>query len=203
MKFAEINKKFTEAVAEYIMNGWTINAGTMCGHQTNEISKVDVTNGKEIVRILIENFHTKEIEGVRGYWSGISLIVGKVTDNCKINSQDTWSTPWNNHLEIISKEDFYQIGDRRDSEWYGTFAEAREAKIKYINRMQNNRDYEEIILDNSAKKIVLSFLKRQPKCKTVKVSDIDSVRKVVRYTIDGKIEVTYRVFAKGNTYYLH
>ena len=52
------------------------------------------------------------------------------------------------------------------------------------------------------KKIVLSFIKRQPKCKSIKLSDIQSVYKSkIEYT-PKDISVGYYVNARNSTYRL-
>ena len=53
MTFAEINRKYTEIISAYLANGYVINAGTMGGSQ-GEITKVDLTNGQHILRVLIK-----------------------------------------------------------------------------------------------------------------------------------------------------
>lgn len=92
MKFIDINRKFTAAVSSYIEQGYSINAGTMGGSQ-GEIANIDLTNGTEIIRVLLtsfNNFHGTE---------GVELIVGRVKDDIKPNQEDRWSTVWNERLE--------------------------------------------------------------------------------------------------------
>ena len=55
MKFADINKRYTEIVNEYIAKGYTINTATMSGSQ-GEIAKIDFTDGTEIIRIRVASF---------------------------------------------------------------------------------------------------------------------------------------------------
>ena len=81
MKYAEINKIFTNKVNEYLANGYTINSATMSGSQ-GEVAKIDLTNGNEIIRIMIdecwENHHA---------YNGYEIIVGRtVNAKDKINS---------------------------------------------------------------------------------------------------------------------
>ena len=69
MKKHEIEAIFTAKVQEYIAKGYTISTTTMSGHQ-GEIAKIDVTNGEELIRILLEGMHEwnhedrREIEAV-------------------------------------------------------------------------------------------------------------------------------------------
>lgn len=52
MKYIDINQKFTAKVAEYIAKGYTINTATMSGSQ-GEVAHVDLTDGKQVVRVLL------------------------------------------------------------------------------------------------------------------------------------------------------
>lgn len=119
MKYADINKRFTETVAEYMAKGYTINTATMGGSQ-GETAKIDLTNGTEIIRIRVESFY----EIVDDYCNieGDEIIVGKVMDDVKPNDNIYGRTVWNNRLEIISRERFYIID--KEGDFYGTKEEA-------------------------------------------------------------------------------
>lgn len=60
MKYIDINKRFTEIVSEYIAAGYTLNTASMNGSE-GEISKVDLTDGKEILRVLVRRFDDREM----------------------------------------------------------------------------------------------------------------------------------------------
>lgn len=138
MKYANINKRFTEIVAEYIGKGYTINTSTIYGSQ-GEIAKIDLTDGKEIIRIMIKTFHDWDVD-----LEGVEIIIGKNTDNVKPNRNDTWDTVWNDHLEIIHQERFYKIG--RHGDYYGTKEEAERASNirteRCIDRYSSKEEYE-------------------------------------------------------------
>lgn len=113
MKFSHINRKFTEIVTGYISKGYTINTATMNGSQ-GEIAAIDLTNGTEIIRVLltaIDDYYDTE---------GVELIVGRVKDDIKPNQEDRWSTVWNSHLDCISSEKFYRLSKRVQDGFYGT-----------------------------------------------------------------------------------
>ena len=65
MKYADINCRFTEIVAEWLAKGYSINTASMSGSQ-GETAKIDLTDGKEIVRILVDRFsdYAANVEGV-------------------------------------------------------------------------------------------------------------------------------------------
>ena len=124
MTRAEINTAFTSKVAEYLAKGYTFNTNTMNGSQ-GEITKVDLTDGTEIVRVLLDSLSDYDT------WDGgLEIIVGRVTDT-KIHPHEVGgvsSTIWNNRLEILETERFYKLGsDRRNGIFYGTKAEAEKA----------------------------------------------------------------------------
>lgn len=141
MKYANINKRFSEIVAEYMSKGYTINTASMGGSQ-GEIANVDLTNGTEIVRVLVDSFSEYNGHSLHG----VEITVGKVTDNVEPNRPDTFmNIVWNQHLEIISTERFYNIGDYRCDN-FGTkeqaekaaeiseerFARRRAAKVEFV-----------------------------------------------------------------------
>lgn len=206
MKFESINKKFTEVVAEWMAKGYYINTATMSGSQ-GETGKVDLTDGKEIIRILLDDFHDWDRESGHRNYEGLQLIVGRVTDKVQPNIPDRFgNTVWNNNLEILSCEKFYQIGryNRNGQKWYGSKDEATAQQDKNWERYDSRREDERKELDDRAKAIVLPFVKRQPKCKGVKLADITAVRKVTnRSRFNNTVSVRYEVEAKGKTYKLN
>ena len=124
MTFKDINARFTEIVAEYISRGWRMNAGTMSGSQ-GEIAHIDLTDGASIIRVVVESFTDYENQT-----EGVEIKVGRSTDKVKADGQRDLATIWNNRLEIICAEKFYQIGrERRDgSKFYGSKEEAEKIK---------------------------------------------------------------------------
>ena len=79
------------------------------------------------------------------------------------------------------------------------FAEIHKKRRKRISKYTD--DYITYIFHDEAKKIILPFVKRQPKCKSAKLSDIEEVKKTVsknKYT--NKYETKYYVTVKNKTY---
>ena len=94
--YADINQEFSDAVAEYMSKGYSINTGTMDGSQ-GEVAHIDLTNGEEIIRVLLTyNF-------IPWPEKEYTIIVGRVlsvtTPNLRTHDAETI---WNNELEIIS-----------------------------------------------------------------------------------------------------
>ena len=130
MKYAEINNLFTQTVAEYLGKGYTINTASMGGSQ-GEVAKVDLTNGKEIVRVMLNTFFNHG-----DLWlEGIELAVGRCTDSTVPNSSNDYNTFWSSNSEIIYSEKFFEIGSKHSCEkFYGTEEEATNAKEIYFQR---------------------------------------------------------------------
>lgn len=130
MKYADINRRYTEIVAEYISKGYAINTATMSGSQ-GEVAKVDLTNGKEIVRVMLNTFFNHG-----DLWlEGIELAVGRCTDSTVPNSSNDYNTFWSSNSEIIFSEKFFEIGSKHSREkFYGTEEEAANAREIYFQR---------------------------------------------------------------------
>ena len=125
MKFIDINREFTAAANSYMAQGYYINAGTMGGSQ-GEVAHIDLTNGTEIIRVLLTTFNN--YLGTEG----VELIVGRVKDDIKPNQEDRWSTVWNERLEVISSKKFYRLNNRAQDGFYGTEEEANAAEEKRL-----------------------------------------------------------------------
>jgi len=213
MKFESINRKFTETVAEWMAKGWYINTASMRGSQ-GEIGKVDLTDGTEVIRVLLDNFREWgiRIEDKRYEFEGVKIVVGKVTDGTIPNRSDDWNTVWNEHLEIITKERFYEIGDSRRNKWYGTREESIAQQDKAWGRY-TRRQIENVIIigarnpvDNKkVAEIAKAYVKRQPRCRSTKRRDIKAVKKTIDTNrFDRTVTVRYTIETiKGNTYRLH
>ena len=132
MKFIDINRKFTAAVSSYMAQGYYINAGTMGGSQ-GEVAHIDLTNGTEIIRVLLTTFNN--YLGTEG----VELIVGRVKDDIKPNQEDRWNTVWNERLEVISSKKFYRLNNRAQDGFYGTEEEANAAEEKRFDRYKSRR----------------------------------------------------------------
>ena len=193
-KRKDIEQMFTDTVSEYIKNGYRFYYSSMGGSQ-GEIAKVDLTNGKEVIRILLSHEH-------EDFWFDyIALIVGRNTDRLYGQFHDII---WNNNLEIISEVKFYEIGNNRNYNCFGTKQEAIDAHKKHMERLHSRKFDDDITTFNfpdKAKEIVLPFVKRQYKCKSITLKQIEEVKKIVRYSYsNNKKEVHYYVTAKGKTY---
>lgn len=195
MKFNEISKRYTEIVMSYLNSGYYFNTTTMGGTQ-GEMAHTDLIDGETIIRVFMGDFKSWRLEK-----EGVEIVVGKCTDEVvKPNNRVGKTTIWNNALEVISTEKFYQIGrvNRSGEGFYGTDEEATRATKKRYERYETKRTCNFQELSGKAKEIVFSYIKRQPKCKTVKLSDIEKVYRITEHNSSKD----YYVVAKGKCYRL-
>ena len=183
MTYKDINNRFTEIVAEYIAKGYTFNTSSMGGQ--GEIANIDLTNGKEIIRVVVSSFNNWR-ENVEG----IEISIGKSTDNVHPHSGQLHETVWNSHLEIIHTEYFYKIS--RYSDFYGTREEAEAARnvrhTRYALREFSRTEYKP---SDKAKAIAERIVRN--KFGYIRVNPAE-----VKKGSDG-----YCVVYRGKVYYLH
>lgn len=186
----EINALFTQKVMEYINKGYIIHTDTMNGSQ-GEQAKVDLHKGQEVIRILL---HTK-YSGIDG--DKLILTIGRNTNKLYNRTTDII---WNNDLEIIEEYEFFKLSN----DFYVSPKEYPNIREKQKKRLNNKSVYQFTEFPEEAKKIVLSFIQRQPKCKSVKLKDIERVYRVVdkRWQND-EIFSHYLVKVRGNCYQLN
>ena len=111
MKYIDINRKYTEIVANYLMSGYTVNTSTMSGSQ-GEKARIDLTNGTEIIRILVQDNMGRDFSRFT------EIVIGKCTDeNINPNSSNGYGTIWNNQLEVISTFRFRKFDEDKNGEW--------------------------------------------------------------------------------------
>ena len=159
----DINRAFTEKVAELLSRGYQIYPGTMNGSQ-GEIAHVDLYKDDEIIRVLLDRTigRGEKPDGVR-------LIVGRNTDRIRMNCFDTLgNTIWNNRLEILSEIEFCQIGENyyTDAETGRAIQKKRDARRR-ARRESIRRD-----LPDAFKYAALKYVQRQPRMKSCKLAVI-------------------------------
>ena len=191
----DINRAFTEKVAELLCRGYQIYPGTMGGSQ-GEIAHVDLCKGEEIIRVLLDRFC-----GYCEMPDGFQLIVGRNTDPIRKNCFDTLgNTIWNNHLEILSEIEFCQIGEN-----FYTDAETGKAiQEKRRTRWEARHESVRRNLPDAFKCAALKYVQRQPRMKSCKLSDVTRVTRVNRSSW-GKVTPElygYEIEARGKTFRL-
>ena len=175
MKKAELNKIFTAKVNELLAQGYIFYTQTMAGHQ-GEIAKVDLTNGEEVIRVVMENGPTWDKEKNLFLNDNITITVGRAT---KVTPGTFSSTIWNNDLEVIDQEIFYQAGYHSD--YLITKEEAIENAKKHKERLMKAAQPKETeeITDKDTIKVLLPYINKLEGCKSVKARHITGIEKQV------------------------
>lgn len=180
LTMADINRDFTATVKQYLDKGYTFRISGMGGSQ-GEVAKVDLTNGAEVIRVLLDRECERSIDS-------LSLIVGRVTDN--ISERHTLI--WNSHLEVISKRRFFVV-DRDNGCFTLSYDEICKIREKRLVRYDNDRYKEYPFPDQTrAKAIVLPFVRRHKGLARASIKQIDSVY----YAVCGG-DKSYYVRVKG------
>lgn len=187
----DINRIFTEQVSALLAQGYQINLDTMRGSQ-GEIGKVDLRKGDEILRVLLYS-EASYGESYDGYFI---IIVGR-------NADRLWhgwdNTIWNSHLEVISEIKLAKITN-------DYFVTVEEGKVATDRRYEHrNRKYSvpsRVPLGDAFKSPALRWLRKQPRMKSCKLEDIESV---TRLNTNEWCETTpklygYEIKARGRTF---
>lgn len=189
MKYADINKRYTEIVAEYIAKGYTINTASMSGSQ-GERAHVDLTDGKEIIRVVLVGFHIWKGCDLEGF----KIIAGRCTDSVKPNDHRDWNaTIWNDNLNVHHMEIFYAIGRTNNAaDYYGTIEEAEQAYKIRLERYTRRNTVTRYTPNAKAMEIAVRIVRDKLGYKRINAADV----KLDKYK--GKYAVSYR----GKTYTL-
>ena len=129
MKKQDIRNAYTQKVTELLNQGYTIFPDTMNGSQ-GEIAHIDLTNGSEIIRVLLERglCWSHISDGFHG--DVITLTIGRAAADTWVG--DRWDgTIWNNRLEPSFQIKWAEVNGNREG-WYTSLDEA--ACIGHIQR---------------------------------------------------------------------
>ena len=204
MKTQDIRRIYTQKVTELLAQGYTIYPDTMNGGQ-GEIAHIDLTDGKEILRVLLEKAHAcpERYDDEDAYWGDvIRLTVGRAAPDTRIGSN--WDgTIWNNRLEPIFQIEWADItGYRRNGDWYTDLEEGLRIQKLQRARSRNHRgsqNYTSTELGDAYKSAALRWVQKQPRMKTCQLADITKMVRTTRR--DGT--VCYEITAKGKNFSLH
>lgn len=174
MKKAELNNIFTAKVTEYLAKGYTIYTDSMAGHQ-GETAKVDLTNGEEVIRILLEDGPVWDKVTGTHYNRVYSVKVGRATEVQEgIGGKDIW----NDKLEILDQEDYY-LPSWKDTDHLVSKEEAaanwkkRRERARAHSSCQDDKE----ITDKAHIKALVPYINKLDGCKSVKARHITKVEK--------------------------
>ena len=195
MKKQDIRNAYTQKVTELLNQGYTIFPDTMSGHQ-GEIAHIDLSNGSEIIRVLLTREHRWERS--EGGYSGdtICLTVGKAAPDTRVF--DNWDgLVWNNRLEPSFQIEWAWIGGNRKHDWYTDMEEGKRISHLQWERYKAQQTDRTEELGEAFKSAALKWLRKQPRMKTCKIEDIEKMLRV-RGEIGGKRH--FEIIAKGKRY---
>ena len=122
MKKQDIRNAYTAKVKELLNQGYTIYPDSMGGSQ-GEIAHIDLTDGKDIYRVLLNRDHRWERDEDGYIGDTITLTVGKAAPDTRIFGN--WDDlVWNNRLEPCFQIEWAVLGKGRDP-WYTGLEEGR------------------------------------------------------------------------------
>ena len=184
MTYADINKMFTAEVSKYLALGYHFNTSTMNASE-GELGKVDLTDGKEVVRVLLRTF-SKD-------WDkrGVELIVGRVAEKEEVRPDVAYSrnSIWNDRLEQISNQRFYEVNGYGDPDkFYGTEADAEAvSKVRMRRYAQRPNRQNKDMTSAQTIKIAVPFIRRK-----LGIKNVDKKRVEVFRTPDHRYIISYR-----------
>lgn len=193
MKFAEINKMFTEIVNEYISKGYYINTGSMSGSQ-GEIAKIHLTDGKELICVYIDYTCNKKVSYAENthFLKAIEIVVGRSNAVAVIDERGPLSTVWLDKLEIIKTKTFYSVA-RRDEFYTTDVSEAIVCEEKRYNRgMRRSRRSNMLFNSIKAREIAKRYIKRKAGYKRVSVDEIHIVKNINEKTNRANYAIIYK-----------
>lgn len=163
MKMVEINKMFSDKVAEYLMNGYTICPQSMSGHQ-GEIGKVDLIKGTELIRIWLNSESSYNWSDDTA-WHDTIIFLRVSRWNHPVKKILPDMTVWNSDLEHIEEYSFYQI-TRWGGDWYvDSLEEALRIQhlrhVRWRNVNESGKTLTTMYADDKFKKIAANYMKRK------------------------------------------
>lgn len=173
-----ISRVCTAKIAELLSAGYQINPWTMSGSQ-GENAKVDLTNGSEIIRVLIETSYEFPIGEI------VTITIGRVVEHGGL-------TIWNHRLEVCSQIKFAQIAE----DYYTTYDEGVKIEEKRAQRFARCANLPSSDLSDAYKRIALRWIQRKPRMKSCQLNDIKSMTRMM----DGCGRNRYYITAKGKDF---
>ena len=171
----DISRVYTAKIAELLSAGYQINPWTMSGSQ-GEIAKVDLTNGSEIIRVLIETSYEFRIGEI------VTITIGRVVEQGRL-------TIWNSDLEVCSQIKFAKIAE----DYYTTYDEGVKIEEKRAQRFARCANLPSPNLSDAYKMIALRWIQRKPRMKSCQLKDI---KRMIRMD-DGCGRNRYYITAKN------
>jgi len=187
----DLDRIYTAKVTELLAQGYQIHTGTMRGSQ-GELAHIDLSKGSEIIRVLMEQKYDRHSE----CGDCISIRVGRNTEPLRGGWDDSI---WNERLETLSEIKLAKVTDN----YFTTMEEGETISNKRMSRWQRDTDQNEHKkLGDAYKSIALRWLQKQPRMKTCRLDEIESVTRVNKRTYRTVFPdlVGYEIKARGRVF---
>ena len=181
----DINRLFTQEVSNLLAQGFQIHTSTMGGSQ-GEIAHIDLFKGTEVLRVLLDRGN----DWRAAYGEVFRIAVGRNTERLHNGWDDTI---WNNRLEILSEIKLTKVTDT-----YFCTSDKAEAMSKKCVERWRAKETEPRKLGDAYKSAALGWIRRQPRMKSCKLSEVETM---TRHTDDDG-HIRYEIKARGNRFML-
>ena len=166
---SEVYMEYTKKVNEYLQNGYYIYCATMGGTQ-GDVSKIDLTNGIEIIRIRLNN-------GIAGLYKfncsgGVFIKVEKYTQDMFNHNMFDVDILWNDKGTELFYKEYYKLENKYKSNIFTDDID----EIKRIEKIRESRENRIKMYPDRAiltdKRKLLSIVKTKKGYKSTRLKDI-------------------------------
>lgn len=210
-KKQDIDRAFTKTITEFLAQGFQISTWTRCDPldrtYSGVIACIDLCKGDDLLRVQIKSQVQRIYHERREFYS---LLVGQrillCTDEPAETQMET-KTVDTRTFKIIRETGFYPVDKHSvyGARVFGDKATAKTAQEKREKRQQMRQISRRHELPACSKISVLRWLRTQPRMKTCRVGEIESVsrlNKVTRSTPATELEC-YEIKARGRSFKLY
>lgn len=167
----DIRKAFTDKVNEYLAKGMEISVRTMSGSQ-GEITKVDVTDGRYIYRIRLDNDYRCLDDFFRRF-EMIVLTVEKFEDDGR-NEFDTWGTLWSGKGEMVEEKAWFAL-NREKTAFVDTDEKMQRIMRIREERYESRKNAKQEITDSKRVALIYKMVKKHKGYASVNKKAIEKV----------------------------
>lgn len=185
VKMKDIERRYTDIINDYIRKGYWVYTKTMSGHQ-GEITKVDLTNGEHIIRILIDR-DSDRLDEVP--WSRIEMIKIYVLEYFNFTTDTLWFSKGN----VIDCQVFYQIYGSYSHNCDSAFTDNKDTYMSIANKQWNRYKTSTVMENISLNNYDIDTIHRivtnkrgYKRCKREDIKDVVRTYYGYRITINGK-----------------
>jgi len=174
----DIQDIYTKVVNTYLEKGYTIHIGSMSGMCSNEVSRIDVTNGKDVYRIMLKtDSYTDFSSEIYFYTRKAILTVEKYENKANIVKMGDCHL-WSDKSKVVCSKEWYGIGDKNKA-WTDSIEYSYECYKKACERSKNKPYYDKentINLTDTTRAKVVDIVRHTKGYMRIKDSDIYKVK---------------------------